>query len=148
MHSKAIGCQDGTICMYQMVISTVHGLYKERYAYRENMTDVIVQNLLTEVKVRIKCKDLVKKLAVFKSRLAVQLPDKVVIYEIKREVGEPDTTTTKRIEDPVKNRIKKHAIRMVVLRWVRFITSRKVCSREKEKLAGWKITALPEMEQS
>ena len=71
--------------MYQMVISTVHGLYKERYAYRENMTDVIVQNLLTEVKVRIKCKDLVKKLAVFKSRLAVQLPDKVVIYEIESQ---------------------------------------------------------------
>ena len=83
----------------------------------------------------------------------IEMPDsspmkKVVIYEIKREVGEPETTTTKRIEDPVKNRIKKHAIRMVVLRWVRFITSRKVCSREKEKLAGWKITALPEMEQS
>jgi intraflagellar transport protein 122 len=32
--------------------------------------------------VRIKCKDLVKKLAVYKNRLAVQLPDKVVIYEI------------------------------------------------------------------
>lgn len=69
--------------MYQMVINTVHGLYKERYAYRENMTDVIVQNLISEVKVRIKCKDLVKKLAVYKNRLAVQLPDKVVIYEIE-----------------------------------------------------------------
>ena len=69
--------------MYQMIISTVHGLYKERYAYRENMTDVIVQNLITEIKVRIKCKDLVKKLAVYKNRLAVQLPDKVVIYEIE-----------------------------------------------------------------
>lgn len=69
--------------MFQMVINTVHGLYKERYAYRENMTDVIVQNLITEVKVRIKCKDLVKKLAVYKNRLAVQLPDKVVIYEIE-----------------------------------------------------------------
>ena len=34
-------------------------------------------------KVRIKCKDLVKKLAVYKNRLAVQLPDKVVIYELE-----------------------------------------------------------------
>jgi intraflagellar transport protein 122 len=66
-----------------MLISTVHGLYKERYAYRESMTDVIVQNLITEVKVRIKCKDLVKKLAVYKNKLAVQLPDKIVIYEIE-----------------------------------------------------------------
>ena len=47
---KAIGCQDGSISMYQLIISTVHGLFKERYAFRENMTDVIIQNLITEVK--------------------------------------------------------------------------------------------------
>ena len=40
-----------------------------RYAYRENMTDVIIQHLLTEQKVRIKCRDLVKKIAIFKHRL-------------------------------------------------------------------------------
>ncbi len=34
----------------------VHGLYHERYAYRELMTDVIVQHLVTEQKVRIKCR--------------------------------------------------------------------------------------------
>lgn len=103
---KAVGCQDGTVIMYHTIMSTVHGLYKERYAYREGMSDVIVQNLLTGVKgiaekfnriyllccfkltlcyfiqVKIKCKDLVKKLAVYKNRLAVQLPDKVIIYEI------------------------------------------------------------------
>jgi hypothetical protein len=45
-----MGCQDGSISMYQLIISTVHGLYKERYAFRENMTDVIIQNLITEVK--------------------------------------------------------------------------------------------------
>lgn len=77
-----IGCQDGTIVMCQLILGTVHGLYKERYAYRDNMTDVIIQHLLTQVKVRIKCRDLVKKLAVYKNRLAVQLTDKIVIYEI------------------------------------------------------------------
>lgn len=35
---------------YQLMMATIHGLYKERYAYRENMTDVIIQHLITEEK--------------------------------------------------------------------------------------------------
>ena len=78
----ALGCQDGTVALYQLIFSTVHGLYRERYAYRENMTDVIIQHLLTEQKVRIKCRDLVKKIAIYKHRLAVQLAERIVIYEL------------------------------------------------------------------
>uniref|UniRef100_A0A8C9MBV0 Intraflagellar transport protein 122 homolog n=1 Tax=Panthera tigris altaica TaxID=74533 RepID=A0A8C9MBV0_PANTA len=75
-------CQDGTISFYQLIFSTVHGLYKDRYAYRDSMTDVIVQHLITEQKVRIKCKELVKKIAIYKNRLAIQLPEKILIYEL------------------------------------------------------------------
>lgn len=39
---------------------------QDRYAYRDTMTDVIVQHLITEQKVRIKCRDYVKKIAVYK----------------------------------------------------------------------------------
>lgn len=77
-----MGCEDGTIAYYQLVFNTVHGLYRERYAYRENMTDIIIQHLITEQKVRIKCRDLIKKIAIYKNRLAVQLPERVVIYEL------------------------------------------------------------------
>uniref|UniRef100_A0A8C7ENY9 Intraflagellar transport protein 122 homolog n=1 Tax=Neovison vison TaxID=452646 RepID=A0A8C7ENY9_NEOVI len=77
-----VGCQDGTISFYQLIFSTVHGLYKDRYAYRDSMTDVIVQHLITEQKVRIKCKELVKKIAIYKNRLAIQLPEKILIYEL------------------------------------------------------------------
>ncbi|KAL0279839.1 UNVERIFIED_CONTAM: hypothetical protein PYX00_001315 [Menopon gallinae] len=78
----AIGCQDGTIAYYQIKLSVVHSLYRERYAFRENMTDIIIQHLLTEQKVRIKFRDLIKKIAIYKDRLAVQLPERIVIYEL------------------------------------------------------------------
>ena len=47
---QVLGCQDGTIAFVQLIFSTVHGLYKDRYAYRDSMTDVIVQHLITEQK--------------------------------------------------------------------------------------------------
>lgn len=50
---QVVGCQDGTISFYQLIFSTVHGLYKDRYAYRDSMTDVIVQHLITEQKGRV-----------------------------------------------------------------------------------------------
>ena len=56
---QALGAQDGTITYLQLSWNIVHGLYGDRYAYRENMTDVIIQHLITNQKVRIKCKDLV-----------------------------------------------------------------------------------------
>ncbi|KAG7313597.1 hypothetical protein JYU34_000752 [Plutella xylostella] len=77
----AVACHDGTLWSYQLVFSTVHGLYRDRYAYRENMTDVIIQHLTTGTKLRIKCHDKAHKIAVYKRRLAVQLPERVVVYE-------------------------------------------------------------------
>lgn len=38
-------------------------------------------------KVRIKCRDLVHKIAIYRHRLAVQLPERVVLYEL----DSPDT---------------------------------------------------------
>ena len=43
-----------------------------RYAYRDHMTDVVVQNLLSEEVTRIKCRDLVKRIAIYKNKLAVR----------------------------------------------------------------------------
>uniref|UniRef100_A0A6P3UIJ5 Intraflagellar transport protein 122 homolog n=1 Tax=Bombus terrestris TaxID=30195 RepID=A0A6P3UIJ5_BOMTE len=77
----ALGCQDGTITYLQLSWDVIHGLYGDRYAYRENMTDVIIQNLITNQKVRIKCKDLIYRIAVYRNRLAVQLSERVIIYE-------------------------------------------------------------------
>lgn len=37
-----VGCQDGSLAYYQLSFSTVHAMYRERYAFRENMCDVYV----------------------------------------------------------------------------------------------------------
>ena len=80
----AVGCYGGSISNFNLAFATVHGLYQDRYAYREHMTDVIVQHMLSEKRVRIKCRDYVKKIAVYKDRLAVQLPDRICVYELHR----------------------------------------------------------------
>eukprot|EP00878_Enallax_costatus_P032692 GHUV01035947.1.p1 GENE.GHUV01035947.1~~GHUV01035947.1.p1 ORF type:complete len:180 (+),score=45.40 GHUV01035947.1:482-1021(+) len=86
----AVGCEDGSIAMLQLVFATVHGLYGDRYVYRDLMTDVIIQHLITEQKVRIKCRDYVKKVALYRDRVAVQLPTRVVLYALDSSADDMD----------------------------------------------------------
>uniref|UniRef100_A0A183IWB8 Intraflagellar transport protein 122 homolog n=1 Tax=Soboliphyme baturini TaxID=241478 RepID=A0A183IWB8_9BILA len=64
--------------------------FVDRYVYRENMTDVVVQHLLSDkTGPRIKCRDLVRKVAVYRNKLAVQLSDRVNIYELENAEMSP-----------------------------------------------------------
>ncbi|CAO1305157.1 unnamed protein product [Diamesa tonsa] len=85
----SVGCQDGSLAYYTLAFNTVHALYRERYAFRENMCDVIIQHLVSGQKVRIKCRDLVHKIAIYRNRLAVQLPERVVLYELNSAENQP-----------------------------------------------------------
>lgn len=76
-----IGTDNGTIDMLQMNFTAVHSLHRDRYTYRDSLTEIIVHGLLIDRKVRIKCKDLVQKLAIYKNKLAVQFSDRVCFYE-------------------------------------------------------------------
>ncbi|TPX54892.1 hypothetical protein SeMB42_g00094 [Synchytrium endobioticum] len=42
----------------------------------------VIQHLLTQQRARIKCRDHVKKIAIYKDRLAVQLSDRIIVYEL------------------------------------------------------------------
>ncbi|KAJ0399949.1 hypothetical protein ATCC90586_002140 [Pythium insidiosum] len=103
----AVGCEDGTISTFCLVFGTVHGIYQERYAYRENLTDVIVQHLMTEQKVRIKTRDCVKKLSVYRDRLAVQLSDRIIIYELASDDPSGAPASSYDMHYRVKERIQK-----------------------------------------
>jgi intraflagellar transport protein 122 len=78
----AVGTDDGTIAMYQLQFERVHALHGQRYASRDNMTDVVVRHLQTDERVRIRCREHVLKLALYKDRLAVQLPQRLLLYEL------------------------------------------------------------------
>ena len=79
------GSSDGHLMENRVIFSVIHCIYQDRYAFGDQMTDVIVQHLTTETRVRIKCKDYVKKIALFRDRLALLLSDKVVIYSVSGE---------------------------------------------------------------
>lgn len=80
----AVGTHDGKITMHKLDHGTVHALYQDRYAFRENMTDVMIQHLVTEQRVRIKCENFVRRVAVYANRVAVQLPEKIHVYELTK----------------------------------------------------------------
>lgn len=73
---------DGQVHGVEVSVTTVHSIYQDQYVFRDNMTDVVIQQLSTDKKVRIACKDYVKKVAIYRDRLAVQLSDRIVIYEL------------------------------------------------------------------
>jgi intraflagellar transport protein 122 len=75
IHSDRVvlGSDAGVIDMVQMSFTAVHSLYRDRYAFRENLTEILVHHLGAERKARIKCKDLVQRLALYRNKLAVQV---------------------------------------------------------------------------
>uniref|UniRef100_A0A8R1DPN4 Intraflagellar transport protein 122 homolog n=1 Tax=Caenorhabditis japonica TaxID=281687 RepID=A0A8R1DPN4_CAEJA len=85
-----IGCVDGTIGSYSLHFSTVHCVDHARYAHRKSMTDVIVQNLEYRTSCLIKCNDLVRKMSLYDTRLAIQLSDKIIIYKQTQNATKSD----------------------------------------------------------
>ncbi|KHJ41704.1 tetratricopeptide repeat protein [Trichuris suis] len=80
-HRIAIGCNDGLVVVYQIRFSTVHGLYNDLYVYRRNITQVVVQHLISDLKYKIRCNGMVKKVSVYKNKLAVQQSNSISIFE-------------------------------------------------------------------
>lgn len=77
----AYGTHTGAVEYLKVSFTSVHSLYRDRYAYRENLTEVIVHHLTIDKRVRIKCKDMIHNISLYRNKLAVQLHDRVCIYE-------------------------------------------------------------------
>lgn len=103
-----VGHEEGLISTCALTFSTVHGLYQDCYAYRDKLTEVVVQRLNSHYndsaedvgsRIHIRCNDLVRKISVYKDKLAVQLSDRIVLYQF---VSDESRTTYKQINRIVK----------------------------------------------
>ncbi|KAJ1445177.1 hypothetical protein M885DRAFT_550763 [Pelagophyceae sp. CCMP2097] len=80
----AVGSYGGSIQMWDIKFEAVYAIESERFAVREHMTDVVVHHMRAEKRVRIKSRDYVQNVAIYKDRLAIQLPDRINVYERHR----------------------------------------------------------------
>ncbi|GET93166.1 hypothetical protein, conserved [Leishmania tarentolae] len=75
------GTNDGTISCIDITISTVHTIYDDQYVFRKDMTNLVVHQLLVDRKMVIPCNEYVQKIATFLDKLAVQLQERVIVFE-------------------------------------------------------------------
>ncbi|CAD8070453.1 unnamed protein product [Paramecium primaurelia] len=80
--STLIGCgtNDGQVFIQELISDTVMGLYNDKFISREQLTDAIIVSMISNQKARIKCKELVKRVAIFKEKVAILCGIKVLIY--------------------------------------------------------------------
>lgn len=65
-------------------LATIKPVLDELNREECNLTHSLIMSTdpITSFLVRIKCRELVKKIAIYRNRLAIQLPVKIVIYEL------------------------------------------------------------------
>lgn len=78
---------------FSITFETIHSIYEEMYVYRSNLMDVIVYNLLSKVKSKIKVKQFIYKLAIYKSKIAVMVKSNIIIYDLSSKDDEEDVLT-------------------------------------------------------
>lgn len=81
-------CHRPQLSVYEVDAGLVHSLHRWRYAYREGLTTVMVRHLATGARLAIRCSSFVKKVSVFGDRLAVQLGDRVLVYDLGSDGGQ------------------------------------------------------------
>ncbi|KAH3761194.1 intraflagellar transport protein 122-like [Pelomyxa schiedti] len=79
----------GQVTCYQMYYGTVHALHQDIYAYRHELTEVVLQHLVSNMTYRVSCHQCIRLIALYNNRLAVLLPDCILVYDLGQT---PDST--------------------------------------------------------
>lgn len=78
----AVGSESGQVSVYEIESGMVHSIFRARHAFREGMTTVQVRHLVTGARLAIRCSSFVQRVSVFQDRLAVQMQDRVSVYDL------------------------------------------------------------------
>ena len=108
----AITTNSGLISVQQLAKKNIFSSYRELYARRDNFTDVIIENIAMNQKLRVKCKELVKRISIFKDKLAVLQNERLLIY-VAAEEGlrySPYRKITKKFECDSMEILNSHAL--------------------------------------
>lgn len=92
---------DGKILYYKLDFQVVHGIYNEKYAFRQNLLDIVLHDLITGTKLKIKCKKYIRKIAVYQDQVAALTTDKIIIYKIQNDEASKNPVYQLKWEDDV-----------------------------------------------
>lgn len=77
-----VGDEEGNITLSNLSIEKEYSSFDNWLAYRDQCTDVIVDHLPSRQKVRIKCNDYVRKISIYRARVAIQITDRIHVYDL------------------------------------------------------------------
>ena len=86
-HSRTMfACSDneGNCSLKSIKIGFVYDEYYDRFAYRDNLGDVVVQLKQTRESVRIKGNEFIEDVSLYRNRLAISSTNGIMIYEIPK----------------------------------------------------------------
>ncbi|RHW68819.1 intraflagellar transport protein 122 [Trypanosoma brucei equiperdum] len=76
------GTNSGVLKVVDINIPVVHSIFNDQFVFRDKMSDAVVHQLTLDKRLRIPCNGYIIKLAVYRDRVAVQLCDKFIVFEL------------------------------------------------------------------
>jgi len=80
----AIGDDGGTLAISEITLAPLYSSYKEKYAFRSNMTDLLIQNVVSGKMTRLKGEQVIEKVSLYQSFLATKTLEEIRIYETSK----------------------------------------------------------------
>nr|CCC93690.1 predicted WD40 protein [Trypanosoma congolense IL3000] len=76
------GTNSGIVKVVDISIPVIHSIYNDQYVFRDNMSNALVHQLTLDTRLQIPCNGYIIKLAMYRDRVAAQLSDRFLVFEL------------------------------------------------------------------